>query len=94
MMIHHMKRINTVLLIAILFIAGLYYLYDETLVNEGERQNIVFVNDTLKNVATPRRVDFKFAKPDTVRPPVLIDTFFYLIDYAPGDTLNGIVTVP
>ncbi len=101
-----MKKTSTILIISLLVLL-FYYLHDETLVNEKERQgsavvcdsfkneserlDSVVVCDTLKNAVKPRRVDFKLEKPGTFEPPILIDTFFYLIDYVPGDSLRQIV---
>ena len=85
-----MKKTSTILIISLLVLL-FYYLHDETLVNENERQGRAVVCDALKNAVKPRRVDFKLEKPGTFEPPILIDTFFYLIDYVPGDSLRQIV---
>ena len=71
-----MKKTSTILIISLLVLL-FYYLHDETLVNEKERQGRAVVCDALKNAVKPRRVDFKLEKPGTFEPPILIDTFFY-----------------
>ena len=53
-----MKKTSTILIISLLVLL-FYYLHDETLVNEKERQGRAVVCDALKNAVKPRRVDFK-----------------------------------
>ena len=61
-----MKKTSTILIISLLVLL-FYYLHDETLVNEKERQGRAVVCDALKNAVKPRRVDFKLEKPGTFR---------------------------